>query len=81
LFSEVVIKLHSDYYQGKEFKIVSSGNTTKNTYIKRAKLNGKNLNNSWIDWKEITSGGELNLKTSTKPNKKWGVKIPPPSLQ
>lgn len=69
IFEEVEIS-----YGKASFKIKVTSYNKSNKYIKAAKLNGKTLNRNWLTQEEITSGGELIIETSDKPNKKWGTK-------
>ena len=57
-----------------------NGGSSEAFYIKNLKLNAKNYNSTWIDWGTIKNGGELDFKTSKKPNKNWGKNETPPSF-
>ncbi len=72
LFSKVTISLDPAYYKGKEFVITSQNNTPENIYIQSATLNGKTLDKSWIYFKDIVNGGQLNYVLGSKPNNSWG---------
>ncbi len=65
LFDEVVISLEN----GKTFTIKAKNISDKNIYIQSAKLNGKELNTSFINHTEIINGGTLEFIMSDKPNK------------
>ncbi len=69
--------LHLD--NGKEFTIVAKNLSKENIYIKKAYLNGKELDQSWILHQQIMSGGKLELELSSKPSE-WGKKTPVPIL-
>ncbi|MFZ1288791.1 MAG: glycoside hydrolase domain-containing protein [Melioribacteraceae bacterium] len=72
-FKETVLSIN----ENKTFKIKCINFTEKNIYIKSAKLNGKDFNQSWINHQDIVKGGELVLELSHKPSN-WGcVKLPP----
>lgn len=73
VFEEVVIKLDSTYYQGKEFVIKTYNNSKKNCYIQKAQLNGKPLNNFWFNHSDFAKGGLLEIWLGSQPNKSWGV--------
>ena len=76
LFGKVKINLS----KGKTFTIIAKNLTKKNIYIKRAKLNGKDLKRSYITHQELMSGGVLEFIMDKKPNKKWASKkkyLPP----
>jgi len=72
VFDEITIKLDPRYYSGKEFKIITHGNSPANVYIQRAKLNGKPLENCWFHHKDFARGGQLELWLGPEPNKNWG---------
>jgi predicted alpha-1,2-mannosidase len=81
LFSKIVIQLDPHYYQGDSLEIETTGDPSKNNYIQSASLNGKPLKQCWIAWNTlVTHGGKLGIVLGKKPNKNWGVEIPPPSL-
>jgi len=71
-FEEVTIKLDSNYYSGKEFKIKCYDQKPENIYIQSAKLNGEVLENCWFYHKEFAKGGLLELWLGAEPNKQWG---------
>ncbi|RVU02038.1 glycoside hydrolase family 92 protein [Mucilaginibacter limnophilus] len=73
VFSKVVYKLDPKYAKGKTFTITAENNSPENIYIQSAKLNGKAYNHCYIDYKEITNGGTLELVMSNEPNKNWGI--------
>ncbi|MGA9294973.1 MAG: GH92 family glycosyl hydrolase [Ignavibacteriaceae bacterium] len=63
----------------KTFNIISKNLSKENIYISEVKLNGKNINRSFITHQEIINGGELIFIMSDKPNKNWAVdKAPMP---
>lgn len=67
LFDEVIIKLDSNYYSGKTFKITSNNNSKENVYVQSVSLNGKKLNRSYITHDEIVNGGELVFEMANSP--------------
>lgn len=73
LFQKVRIRLHPDYYSGKEFVIEVKGDPTKQHYIRSASLNGNPHTSFQLPWNEFIQGGHLMLKASDKPNKRWGI--------
>lgn len=73
VFDEVTIKLDSDYYSGKEFRIKTYNNSDKNCYIQRAKLNGKEYTRYQISHEEFAKGAMLELWLGDTPNKAWGL--------
>ena len=58
---------------GKTFTIVAKNNSDRNIYIQSARLNGKKLSKSYIGFKDIMSGGTLELTMGAKPSK-WATK-------
>ena len=69
VFNEVVVKLDSNYYSGKEFKVIANNNSSDNIYIQEIKLNGKKIDRYWLTHEEITSGGTLELEMGPKAKK------------
>ena len=57
---------------GKTFTIVAKNNSDRNIYVQSARLNGKALKNSYIDFNDIRHGGTLELVMGPKPSK-WGA--------
>jgi predicted alpha-1,2-mannosidase len=56
---------------GREFTIVAEDNSSRNVYIQRAELNGRELTRSWITHQQIVAGGELRFRMGPDPNKEW----------
>jgi predicted alpha-1,2-mannosidase len=73
VFNRVTLKLDPKYAKGKTFTIIANNNSAKNIYIQGAKLNGKTYNKCYIDYKDITAGGTLELSMGAMPNKNWGI--------
>jgi len=73
VFSKISFTLDPAYAAGKTFTIIAKNNSSQNTYISSAKLNGKTYNKCYIDFKDIAAGGLLELTMSAIPNKKWGI--------
>ena len=67
VFNDIEIKLDTNYYTGKTFKIIANNNSKENIYIQSMKLNGKPLNRYWITHQEITQGGVLEMEMGPKP--------------
>ena len=57
---------------GKTFTVVSKNNSDKNIYVQSARLNGKTLKNSYVDFNDIRHGGTLELVMGPKPSK-WAT--------
>lgn len=72
VFDEITIKLDSDYYSGKQFRIVTHNNSKENCYIQRATLNGKLYSSYQLLHSDFAKGGILELWLGNTPNKNWG---------
>ena len=57
---------------GKTFTVVAKNNSDRNIYVQSARLNGKALKNSYIEFNDIRHGGTLELQMGPKPSK-WGA--------
>lgn len=57
---------------GKTFTVVAKNNSDKNIYVQSARLNGKTLRNSYVDFNDIRRGGTLELVMGPKPSK-WAT--------
>ena len=57
---------------GKTFTVVAKNNSDRNIYVQSARLNGKTLKNSYIEFNDIRHGGTLELVMGPKPSK-WGA--------
>ena len=55
--------------RGKTFTVVAKNNSDKNIYVQSARLNGKTLKNSYVDFNDILHGGTLELVMGPKPSK------------
>lgn len=57
---------------GKTFTVVAKNNSDRNIYVQSARLNGKALKNSYIEFNDIHHGGTLELVMGPKPSK-WAM--------
>ena len=57
---------------GETFTVVAKNNSDRNIYVQSARLNGKALKNSYIEFNDIRHGGTLELVMGPKPSK-WGA--------
>ncbi|MDD4992843.1 MAG: GH92 family glycosyl hydrolase [Paludibacter sp.] len=73
IFESVRIKL-------KAGDLIIKGGSEKNIYINSLKMNGKDYDDAWINWSDLSNGVTLDFKTSSKPNLKWGTNKPLPSF-
>lgn len=69
LFEESILTLEN----GKTFRIKAENFSSRNIYIKSAKLNGKNYSKSFLTHKDIIEGGEIVFVMSEKPGKDFGI--------
>lgn len=72
VFDKITIQLDKNYSTGKSFTVIANNNSSENVYIQSAKLNGKPYGKCYIDYKDIVSGGVLELYMGAEPNTKWG---------
>ena len=73
IFDKITIKLNNDYYEGKEFTIITKNNSVKNMYIQSAELNGEKWDKYYFPHEKLANGGKLLLQLGNKPNKAWGI--------
>jgi len=73
-FSNIVIHLNG----GKKLRI-TGGSETK-PFVQKLTVNGKLWNSTWISWKNLNQGGQLQFTLSDKPNFSWGKGEEPPSF-
>ena len=72
LFERITIYLDPQYYPGEKFVIRAHNLSKENIYIQSASLNGEPLEHCWIRFKDVISGGLLELRMGPKPNMEWG---------
>lgn len=68
LFDKATVNVGS----GKTFTVVVKNNSDRNIYVQSARLNGKALKNSYIEFNDIRHGGTLELILGPKPSK-WAT--------
>ena len=88
LFEEVKIDVGRVGVEGPEvaatgriFTIRAKNNSSENIYIQAATLNGTPYNRCWLDYKDISAGGVLELVMGPEPNRQWGLESGPGSLE
>lgn len=69
LFSKVTMTMED----GKRFTINAPNNALENPYIDATQLNGKQYPFTWLDHKDIQSGGSITFSMTDKPNKTWAT--------
>ncbi|MDR0509740.1 MAG: GH92 family glycosyl hydrolase [Rikenellaceae bacterium] len=72
VFDRIDFLLDPAYASGGRFTVIAHDNSPKNIYIRRATLNGQEYDKCWIDFKDITAGGTLELFMDSEPNREWG---------
>lgn len=72
IFDKVTIELDPEYYDGKQFKIITHHNSAENKFIQKATLNEKTLDCFWFTHEVYARGGTLELWLGPEPNKAWG---------
>ncbi|RPD45238.1 glycoside hydrolase family 92 protein [Hymenobacter sediminis] len=77
IFSKSTIQLGNQ----KKLVIEAKNTSKQNVYVQSAELNGKPLTNCWLYRDELMKGGRLVFTMGPQPNKAWGTKTPPPSVQ
>ena len=68
LFDKATVNVGAD----KTFTVVAKNNSDRNIYVQSARLNGKALKNSYIEFNDIRHGGTLELVMGPKPSK-WAT--------
>lgn len=78
-FDEIRIKLSPMNAKGREFVILTDGNSSENMYVQSATFRGKPMNECWLYRKDIFEGGTLRLEMGPEPSDCWNNSIPPVS--
>ena len=73
IFDQVVLKLDTKFYPGKEFVVEAKNLSPENIYIQSATLDGTPYNKAFISHEEIVNGGKLVFTMGPEPNKEWGL--------
>lgn len=71
-FDRMTIRLHPDYYQGKEFVIETTNNSRTAVYAQRYRLNGQPLTELRIPFSVLTAGGRLEVEMGETPQDHYG---------
>lgn len=67
LFDKITIRLNKNYYKGKKFEIKTANEGKENKYVKKYKLNGKEIHTLRLPFKTISAGGCLEVEMSNQP--------------
>jgi predicted alpha-1,2-mannosidase len=81
LGSPIFDKANITLGNGKNLVIVTKNNSKTNYYVQSVEFNGKDIDNCWLYRDELMKGGKMVFIMGNKPNKNWGSKTPPPSMQ
>jgi len=68
VFDTITITLDPEYYQGKEFTIITHNNSEENCYIRKMTLNGNELGSPRFSHADYLRGGELEIWLGPEPN-------------
>ena len=63
----------------KNGDLVIRGGSEKNIYIHSMKIDGQEYDSTWIDWERLENGAVIEYRTSSRPDRKWGTEVTPPS--
>lgn len=77
LFQKAEVRLGN----GKQLVIETKDNSKENVYVQSVTFHGKRLDRCWLYRDELMGGGRMVFVMGPEPNKNWGVKTPPPSVQ
>lgn len=72
IFESVVLHM-------KNGDLLIRGGSEKNIYIHSMKIDGQEYDSTWIDWERLENGAVIEYRTSSRPDKKWGTEVTPPS--
>lgn len=66
-------KMTISFANGKKLEITAPNNSEANRYVQSVQLNGKAINQNWLNHFELHKGGVLNFAMSATPNKQRGT--------
>ena len=69
VFDEIIFNLDSRYAKAEKFRIITHDNSPENIYIKKAFLDGKEMDRLSIDYSDIVAGSVLELWMTDQPIK------------
>ncbi|GBG94536.1 alpha-1 2-mannosidase [Ligilactobacillus salitolerans] len=69
LFKEAKVQLPN----GKSLTVQAPNNSQQNVYVDSVYLNGRKINNLYLDYKQLMHGGTLRFNMSARPNKFRGT--------
>ena len=81
LYPKITLHLSREHYDGKTFVIEARNTSRTNRYIQSATLNGRPLKEWWIRWRDVVSGGKLELEMGPTANKNWANEGSPPGAE
>lgn len=77
IFDKATIQLGNN----NQLVVLATNNSKENFYVQSAEFNGKPLTNCWLYRTDLMKGGKLVFIMGNQPNKAWGNKVMPPSVQ
>lgn len=72
MYERVEFRLDPVYHRGDTFTVIAHDNSEDNIYIQKASLNGRPLDDCFIDYSDIAAGGTLELWMGPEPSG-WGA--------
>ena len=73
LFTKTEMDLRKEFGRGEKFVIEARGSSRKNIYVRKAWLNGNELNSFCFRTSELLKGGSLLLEMGPEPVTSWGI--------
>lgn len=64
---------------GKKFTMVAENLSDRNIYVQSVKVNGRNLSQPFLPYRELKYGGSLVFKMGPQPNPEWGTNVTVPN--
>ncbi|MDE6449923.1 MAG: GH92 family glycosyl hydrolase [Muribaculaceae bacterium] len=71
--SPVFDKVSVNVGGGKTFEIIARNNSGENIYVQSVMLNGQPYDKTYVDYRDIMSGGQLELTMGPEPSTTYGV--------
>ena len=72
VFRKVEFDLDPAWYPGGTFRIIAHRASPGNIYVRKIRLNGKDLDDCWFDFSAISEGGRLELWMTSNPDEALG---------
>ncbi|MCG8311203.1 MAG: GH92 family glycosyl hydrolase [Cytophagales bacterium] len=72
IFDRAIIHLNSKYFAGGKIELITHENSSKNRYIRSAKLNGIPHNSQFLNFRDLVKGARIELQMGSEADKNWG---------